>query len=115
MMIPRKRKRKNRTRIEIAYKVLEVCRKAKGTSKIMKGAELSHDLFKNYVWLLESSGLLKRVQGGRFSLYRTTEEGEGFLREFREVRDLESKCREIEGSLNQRFPLPIPQKGGDVT
>jgi len=114
MMIPRKSKRKNRTRIEIAYRVLEVCKKAKGTHKIMSGARLSHDLFKNYIRLLESAGLLKRVQGGRWSLYRTTEEGENFLMAFREVGRLESKCRELEESLNRTFSISVPQRS-DVT
>jgi predicted transcriptional regulator len=79
----------NRTRIEILESILKVASNGALKTHIMYKANLSHRQLERYLAFLEERGLLGQGvdedTGSR--IYRITEKGFGFLRDFSHVSD----------------------------
>ena len=77
----------NRTRLEILASILKVASNGALKTHIMYKANLSHRQLERYLAFLEERGLLLQAidenQGGR--VYRVTEKGFEFLREYSHV------------------------------
>ncbi len=85
----RRATKRYRTRMRICRDILDVVRSeggAAGPTRILYGANLSHERMTRYLADLMERGLLEEEVGedGR-TLYRITERGLEFLREFRKV------------------------------
>jgi len=76
--------RKNRDRVEIVADILEICRNDTRKTSIMYQANLSFELLKKYLRLLQQANLIKVGEGG--SVYSATDKGLGFLKEYYELR-----------------------------
>jgi predicted transcriptional regulator len=78
----------NRTRLEILASILKVASNGSLKTHIMYKANLSHRQLEKYLDFLEKRNMLARVvDGSGSSLYRITDKGFGFLREYSHVTD----------------------------
>lgn len=76
----------NRTRVEILANMLTVAANGALKTHIMYKANLSHRQLEKYLSFLEERGLLTHLADANLgSIYRVTEKGLGFLREYSHV------------------------------
>jgi len=78
----------NRTRLEILASILKVASNGSLKTHIMYKANLSHRQLEKYLAFLEERDMLMRVlDGSGGNMYRITDKGFGFLREYSHVTD----------------------------
>ena len=78
----------NRTRLEILASILKVASNGSLKTHIMYKANLSHRQLEKYLAFLEERAMLMRVlDGSGCNMYRITDKGFGFLREYSHVTD----------------------------
>jgi len=76
--------RKNRDRVEIVADILEICRSDTRKTNIMYQANLSFELLKKYLRMLQQANLIRAEENG--SLYSATDKGLEFLKQYYELR-----------------------------
>jgi predicted transcriptional regulator len=79
---------KNRSRLDIAAKILEIAQVGAIKTRIMYDSFLSFPQLKDYLELLQEKGALNYVEDER--KYYTTKKGMKFLRGYKEIRQLVS-------------------------
>ena len=82
------RARKYRTRLMIFHDILDVIRREggeAGPTRILYGANLSYERMKRYLEELKERELIEEVEVEGRTVYRLTERGMDFLREFRRI------------------------------
>jgi len=79
-----------RSKIRICFDILDVIRKEEGLArptKILYGANLSHDRLMRYLKELQETGLIERIEKEGRVYYSLTQKGREFLREFRKIEE----------------------------
>ncbi|MGA8904668.1 MAG: winged helix-turn-helix domain-containing protein [Candidatus Bathyarchaeia archaeon] len=82
MYVLEQRPEPNRTRVEILAKILQVAGNRILKTHIMYRANLSHRQLEKYLALLQENGLLEQVVGEDGTMYRATEKGNEFLKDY---------------------------------
>ena len=82
------RKRKRRDRLYIIAEVLEIAKNGSLKTQIMYQANLSFAQLNDYLGFLLEVGLLKQSNENGKDVYRTTQKGVRFLRNYYKIRDL---------------------------
>lgn len=88
-----------RPKIQIFYDMLEVIQKNGGESKpthILYRANLSYKRFAKYLAVLKEKGFIEEEKKGTSTVYKITQKGVEFLREYSKVKQ-----------LSDAFGLPI--------
>ncbi len=79
-----------RSRIRICFDILKVIKDEEGLARptrILYGANLSHDRLMRYLNELLETGLIKKVEREGRVCYSLTQKGGEFLREFRKMEE----------------------------
>jgi len=85
-----KRSEGRRSKIRIYFDILKLIQRKGGIVKpthILYGANLSHKRLKTHLEWLENEGFIERVGRGGGVMYRITEKGSEFVKEFRKVEE----------------------------
>lgn len=88
-----------RPKIQIFYDMLDVIQKNGGESKpthILYKANLSYKRFAKYLAVLKEKGFIEEAKKGNSTVYRITQKGADFLREYSKIKQ-----------LSDAFGLPI--------
>lgn len=88
-----------RPKIQIFYDMLEVIQKNGGESKpthILYRANLSYKRFAKYLAVLKEKGFIEETKKGTSTVYKITQKGADFLREYNKIKQ-----------LSDAFGLPI--------
>lgn len=88
-----------RPKIQIFYDMLDVVQKNGGESKpthILYRANLSYKRFAKYLAILKEGGFIEEAKKGTSTVYRITQKGSDFLREYHKIKQ-----------LSDAFGLPI--------
>lgn len=99
-----KRRRRYRSRIEIAADILDIAREGSRKTRIMYMGNLSFDLLEKYLTMLTKFNMveLRNIAQGE-KTYVATEKGRKFLEDFRDLQEYsrvaEAKKRALEASL----------------
>lgn len=88
---------KRRSRFEVMYQILSLCRTYQPKTYIMFQCNLSYELLQKYLETLVDGNLLKIVRNNKDKEYfQTTEYGERFINEYEKLKSiLEEARREI--------------------
>lgn len=78
-----------RSRFDILYEILLLCRRPQQKTGIMFKCNLSYDLLQTYTEFLVGADFLRvsEAENGK-KYYYTTEKGENFIREYEELKDV---------------------------
>jgi predicted transcriptional regulator len=108
-MVPQNRsliegiRRKNRSRIEIAASMLEIAKQGVRKTQLMYLGNLSFELLQKYLNSLIQAGLIDMKSEENQYVYRTTQKGLQFLKDYQELQKyaslFDSKKSVLEGFL----------------
>lgn len=88
-LVERRRKRlAYRSRIEILYCILRLARRPVHITKIMTNCNLSWSRTRSSLNLLQTKGLIRRVETESGEIYKSTTRGKDFVRYMRHVMKL---------------------------
>ena len=77
-----------RDQVDIIAGILEAAKENGGTkTQIMHSANLNHQQIERYLTLLIKRGLLKREKQRKKRLFKTSEKGLKYIREYRELKN----------------------------
>ncbi|MEM1542507.1 MAG: winged helix-turn-helix domain-containing protein [Candidatus Bathyarchaeia archaeon] len=89
-----------RSRLDILYQILVLCRKPQQKTWIMFECNLNHELLRKCLNFLVESNLLKILREDNKKYYQTTENGEKFISEYdrmKKVLNEAARRRELSG------------------
>jgi len=95
--------RKNRHKVEIVADILEICRNDTRKTNIMYEANLSFELLRKYLWLLQQANLIKVCEG---SVYSATDKGLEFLKQYYELRHHTRMANEKRKIVEDSLSIP---------
>lgn len=76
-----------RDRVDIIAGILEAAKEDGTKTQIMNRANLNHQQIEKYLALLVKKGLLKKAKQMKKRLFKTTDKGLKYLREYRELKN----------------------------
>ena len=101
---------KRRSRFEVMYQILSLCRTFQPKTYIMFKCNLSYELLQKYLEILVDGNLLEIVRKGKDrEYYRTTDCGERFINEYEKLKSILEEAKRENNIRETRSVFTIPE------